>query len=220
MSRADGPGRSDAGHAVYTRSFLRIYDPLVLGFFGRFLWRCPTDELVEQYRALLGSRHLDIGPGTVYLLEEAEAAGSITLLDPNPNVLSHCMARLADLHPTAIQADILQPLPDIGPFDSVALNYVLHCLPSDGDLKASAVSNAAAVLDDDGVLFGATVLGTHELHTAVSRRALAANNRRGIFDNAADDLEAIRSALGRSFGNVSLEVVGSVAVFSGRRPIA
>jgi SAM-dependent methyltransferase len=217
VSGADGPGRSDTGHAVYSKSFLRIYDPLVLGFFGRFVWRCPTDRLVDQYRALLGDRHLDIGPGTGYLLDAAAAAGSITLLDPNPNVLSHCMARFADLHPTAIQADILQPLPDIGSFDSVALNYVLHCLPSDGDLKARAVANAAAVLDDGGVLFGATVLGTPELQTAVSRRALAANNRRGIFDNATDDLETIRSALGRSFHDFTVEMVGSVAVFSAHR---
>ena len=165
----------DAGHSVYTRGFLRIYDPLVLGFFGPVIWRCPTGKLVAQYRALLGDSHLDVGPGTGYLLEAAQATGSITLLDPNPNVLEHCVRRLAHLEPTAVQADIIQPLPDIGRFESVALNYVLHCLPSDGNHKAAAVVNAASVLHDEGVLFGATILGTPELHTAVSRRALAAN---------------------------------------------
>lgn len=214
----DRQHRPGAGHAVYTKRFLRIYDPLVLRFMGPVIWRCSTDTLVDQYRTLLGDSHLDVGPGTGYLLEAAEATGSITLLDPNPNVLEHCVRRLAHLSPTAILGDITQPLADIGSFDSVAVNYVLHCLPSNGDHKAAAVVNAASVLADDGVLFGATILGTPELHTAVSRRALTANIRRGNFDNGADSMETIRSALMNSFDDVSLDLIGSVAVFSARRP--
>ena len=208
----------EAGHAVYTKAFLRIYDPLVLGFFGRFVWRCPTSVLVDRYDALTGDPHLDVGPGTGYFLQEIAPPGSVTLLDPNPNVLAHCRARLANLQPTAIQADILESPPDIGRFGSVGMNYVLHCLPSRDNRKAMAVANAATLLRDSGVLFGATVLGSPDVHTLISRRALAANNRRGIFDNRDDSVETLAEALDQSFHETSIDVIGSVAVFSARTP--
>ena len=48
------------------------------------------------------------------------------------------------------------------------LNYVLHCLPGPQASKAAAVRHVAEVITPDGVLFGATVLGTPELHTRLS----------------------------------------------------
>src|SRR5204863_6798285 len=50
-------------------------------------------------------------------------------------------------------ADVLKPLPVKGPFASAALHAVLHCLPGPMERKAKAVSNVAAVLQPDGVLF-------------------------------------------------------------------
>lgn len=206
------------GQAHYTRRFLRIYDPLVLGMFARWIWRCPTSRIIDHYTRMLREKHLDIGPGTGFFLGAASATSSITLLDPNPNVLAYCAARLSHLRPTLVEADVTRPLPVAGNFDSVALNYVLHCLPSTGDHKSAAVANAAAVLADDGVLFGSTVLGTPDMHTRLSRMALRGNNRRGIFDNMTDDVGMVSSVLDRSFENQTMEVVGSVAVFSARRP--
>ena len=52
-----------AGQREYTPLFLKIYDPLILGFFTPVVWRCPTTRLVEGYRRHLGHRHLDVGPG-------------------------------------------------------------------------------------------------------------------------------------------------------------
>jgi hypothetical protein len=118
-----------------------------------------------------------------------------------------------------LQADVLQPLPvTAGRFDSVALNYVLHCLPGPMPNKAPAIRNLAAVLEPEGVLFGATVLGTPALHTWWSRRALKENNRRGFFDNLSDSEDELRSLLAEVFEVVEIEIVGSVAVFSARRP--
>jgi hypothetical protein len=73
-------------------------------------------------------------------------------------------------------------------------------------------------LKGNGVLFGATVLGEPRLHTWMSMRALLANNRRGIFDNRADTTETLSSMLDESFEDHSIEVVGSVALFSARHP--
>lgn len=213
----DDPGH--AGQRHYTPTFLRIYDLLVLGLFTR-IWRCPNRRLVAHYRRHIGRRHLDVGPGTGYFLRRAglQADVDVTLLDPNPNVLAHAGRRLAPRAVTLWEADVRAPLTGVDPFDSVALNYVLHCLPGPMSRKADAIGHLAAVLHPDGVLFGATVLGTPELHTPVSRLALRSNNRRGIFDNHADTMDGLRAVLGRSFDTVAGEVVGSVAVFAAHDP--
>lgn len=114
------------GQEVYSRGFLRIYDPVILGFYGNVVWRCPTSRLVEQYRRYVGHRHLDVGPGTGYFLEHARLPkdAQITLLDPNQDVQSHAARRLAGRHPAVIRADVLKPLPLTAGerFDSAALN--------------------------------------------------------------------------------------------------
>lgn len=209
-----------AGQRHYTPAFLRLYDPLVLGIFGRYVWRCPTDRLIHHYARHMGRRHLDVGPGTGYFLHRVRQAGDgpITLVDPNPSVLAHATRRLSQLDVKTIQSDVCKPLPTERRFDSAALNYVLHCLPGPMARKAAAVRHVAAVLTPEGVLFGATVLGTPALHTAVSRRALKVNNRRGIFDNLADTEAGLHRTLGRSFRTVTIDVIGSVALFTATHP--
>jgi SAM-dependent methyltransferase len=209
-----------AGQKHYTRSFLRVYDPLVLGLFGNLVWRCPTRRLVEHYRTHMSSSHLDVGPGTGYFLARAAppAGTRLTLLDPNVDVLAHASRRLARLAPTTVQADVLKPLPIRERFASVALNYVIHCLPGPMEVRVPAIRNVAAVLDAEGILFGATVLGTPELHTRFSRMALRTNNRRGIFDNLEDSEEGLRRAIEASFRDVQIEIAGSVAIFTAAHP--
>lgn len=209
-----------AGQKHYTPGFLKIYDPMVLGFYGNVVWRCPTRRLVEHYTRHVRRRHLDIGPGTGYFLERVRlpADARVVLLDPNPDVLAHASRRLARLAPLVIEADICRPLSDDLRFDSAALNYVLHCLPGPMARKAPAVRNVAAVLEPDGVLFGATVLGTPQLHTWLSRAVLGYVNRGGIFDNLSDTEAGLREILGDAFDVVELEVVGSVAVFTAAKP--
>ena len=47
-----------AGQWEYSPHFLKVYDPIILGFFTRVVWRCPTIRLVEPYRRYVGHRHL------------------------------------------------------------------------------------------------------------------------------------------------------------------
>ena len=208
------------GQREYTPLFLRIYDPLILGFFTPVVWRCPTARLVEGYRRHLGHRHLDVGPGTGYFLDRAGMSdGSpVTLLDPNVHVLDHASRRLQRLDITTVEADVTKPLPVDGPFDSAALNGVLHCLPGPLPRKAAAVANVAAVLAPNGVLFGASILGSPGPHTRLSRSLLNANNRRGTFDNLGDTQEGLSEILEASFERVELETVGSMAIFAATDP--
>lgn len=208
------------GQREYTPLFLRIYDPLILGFFTPVVWRCPTARLVEGYRRYLGQRHLDVGPGTGYFLERAgiPEGSPVTLLDPNLHVLDHASRRLRHLDITTVEADVCKSLPVRGPFDSAALNGVLHCLPGPLPRKAAAVANVAAVLAPTGVLFGASILGTPGRHTRLARAILEVNNRRGTFDNRGDTEEGLREILEASFERVEVETVGSMAIFAATNP--
>jgi SAM-dependent methyltransferase len=199
---------------------LAIYDPCVLGLMAPVVWRCPVRPGVERYRRHLGRRHLDIGPGTGYFLERAAPPSGvrITLLDPNPHVLARCTRRLAPLAPMAVQADVMKPLPVEGPFDSVALSFVIHCLRGPQEHKAVAIHNVAAVLEPGGVLFGGTVLGLGERHTLPARAVLRAFNRKGDFDNLGDTADGLRAILAESFDAVEVDVVGSAALFTATRP--
>lgn len=209
------------GQKHYTPWLLKVYDPLVLGFFASAVWRSPGRGLLEHYNRHIRQQHLDVGPGTGYFLEHARLpnGASLTLVDPNPNVLAHVSRRLAHLDVAVIEADVCKPLidrVDSRLFDSVALNLVFHCLPE--TCKAPAIAHIAAVVKPDGVFFGATVLGTPELHTPVSRIPLWAYNRVGAFDNLSDSEGLLREILSESFEATDLEVVGSIAIFSATGP--
>jgi SAM-dependent methyltransferase len=209
-----------AGQSEYTPFFLRIYDPVILGLFTRMVWRCPTITLVERYRRHVRPRHLDVGPGTGFFLERAGLpdGSPVTILDPNTNVLSFATRRLKALDITAVEADVCKPLPIAGPFDSAALNGVIHCLPGPLARKAGAIANVAAVLAPDGTLFGASILGTSGSQTRLSRTVLYANNRRGTFDNLGDTGDGLREILAASFERVAIETVGSFALFTATGP--
>jgi SAM-dependent methyltransferase len=208
------------GQAGYNPFLLAVYDPFVLGFMARAVWRCPILPVVERYRRLIGRRHLDIGPGTGYFLEKAAppVGTEITLLDPNPNVLAHASRRLAAMDPITVEADVMKPLPVEGRFDSAAFSFVLHCLRGPQSHKAAAIRNIADVLTPDGVLFGGTVLGLAERHTPQARAVLRAFNWHGDFDNLGDTAEGLRRILEESFEAVEVDVIGSTAHFTATDP--
>lgn len=207
-------GQKDYGPAV-----LAVYDWWVLGVMARMVWRSPTPRIIEWYRPLFGRRHLDIGPGSGYFVDVAAPDDvELTLLDPNRDVLDHCAGRLSRFDPTLVEADVLKPLPVRGPFDSAALSAVLHCLPGPIEAKGAAIRNAASVLDSEGVLFGATVLGLEERHTMAARAFVRAANLQGGFDNLGDTREGLESILSAFFEDVEIEVIGSLALFAARNP--
>lgn len=209
------------GQRHYTPLFLAIYDLLVLRLYGPWVWGCPTSALVQHYNRYLGQRHLDVGPGTGYFLAHARLPPgfSVVLMDPNRNVLTHASRRLEHLEPTVVLADVCKPLPVDRRFDSVALNYVLHCLPGPMASRAATIRNVAVVLEPACTLFGATLLGTPGLHTRLSLAALRENNRRGFFDNLDDSEGSLREILNSSFEEVDIHILGSVAIFSAAKPL-
>lgn len=209
-----------AGQKDYSKAMLAVYDWWVMGVMSRIAWKIDIPEMVEFYGEHITPNHLDVGPGTGFLIDEADLpdGARVVLLDPNLNVLEHASKRLARLSPETVEADVLKPLPVEGPFDSACLANVLHCLPGPIEAKSRAFENIAAVLAPDGVLAGSTVLGESADHNGIAKTFLKSVNKRGSFDNLGDSPAAIREILEASFEEVEVTDVGSMAYFMGRRP--
>jgi len=224
MQQHPVPAASDdvwAGQAVYTAKSLKLYDALVLSFSNRFLWRCPTADLVALYDANVSANHLDAGVATGYFLDRCrfpEARPRLGLLDLNPLCLETAAARVARYRPQTYCADVLAPIGiETQPFDSLGITYLLHCLPGPMSRKAAAFGHLSKLLNPGARVFGATILGQGAPHSALGRRLMALYNDKGIFGNSADDLVGLRQGLETHFTEVTLTQRGAVALFTARR---
>jgi hypothetical protein len=210
----------DAGQAIYTKRVLAVYDVAVLGVSSRFIWKCPAPLLEAHYNAHATANHLDVGVGTGYFLDRCRFPSPtprIALMDLNPNALEFASRRIARYRPETYRRNVLAPIAlDAPRFDSVAINFLLHCLPGSMASKAVALDHLTALMNPGGVLFGATLLHDGVTRGWLARRLMSLYNRRGIFSNAEDDLVGLRRALEQRFRDVSVSVLGCAALFSGR----
>lgn len=211
---------SYAGQATYNSLFLRIYDPFVVHFSGRFIYGCPSHRIQQMYDAHAGRRHLDMGPGTGYFLDRCRFGGNrpeLTLVDLNPDVLHYSAHRLRRHRPSTLQADVLQPLPlKPGSFDSIGMNYLLHCLPGSIEEKSRIFPGLAALLAPGGVLFGSTAVNHDGDQGWLAQRLVPLYNRKGILSNTDDSEEKLIAGLRTAFSSIHTERRGSIVLFVAR----
>lgn len=209
------------GARIYSKTVLSFYDLLVVRLSNTFAWRCPSQRMLQQYNELMGLRHLDVGPGTGWYLAHAQLPqdAEITLMDLNDNSLDAASARLPQITQHRVVADVLQPMSDqIGSFQSIGINYLLHCLPGTWAEKSLAIQHLSTHLSQDGVLFGGTILGSGVEHNLAGRSLMKLYNRLGIFHNAHDDVAGLQKVLEQQFELVQVDVIETVAVFRAARP--
>lgn len=206
------------GQAVYTPASLRLYDSLVLGLSNRFLWNCPTAELLAHYDEKVSDNHLDAGVATGFFLDRCRfpsATPRLGLLDLNETCLETAARRVARYKPATYRANVLEPITiDAAPFDSIGIMYLLHCLPGPMARKAAAFGHLKAHLKPGGCLFGATILARGVDHNWVGRQVMNLYASKGIFGNAEDDEAGLRQGLADHFEKVELRMRGRVAIFS------
>ncbi|WP_133824053.1 hypothetical protein [Rahnella sp. BIGb0236] len=77
-----------------------------------------------------------------------------------------------------------------------------------------AIEHALQALTDRGTLHGATILRKGVEHNGFGRYLMTVYNRKGIFNNAADSCEDLRTVLERYFDKVDIRQYGIVAVFT------
>ncbi|WP_306362242.1 class I SAM-dependent methyltransferase [Nocardia sp. CC227C] len=214
---------TDPGQTFYRTNRLNGYDLITVNAANRLLWRCPPEHFVELYNRNVSGRHLDIGPGSGYYLDHCEfpvARPVITLLDLNPDPLTFVAGRIARYAPDTVRADLLGELPPIpnAPFDSIAINYVLHCLPEPPAGKQEVFARLKPLLTDTAVVFGSTVVTGGAPTTPLSKAFNTLYQRMGAFHNQNDTVESLHGALDRHFMSHILEIRGSVALFTARGP--
>jgi ubiquinone/menaquinone biosynthesis C-methylase UbiE len=210
----------DAGQAVYSKRTLAAYDFVVLGISNRFLWKCPTSGLEEHYNQHITANHLDVGVGTGYLLDRCRFPAPtprVALMDLNSDALAFASRRIARYKPETYRRNVLDPISmDTSGFDSVGINYLLHCIPGSIESKSVAFDHLKRLMNPNAVLFGSTLLQGGVPRSWFAKRLMDAYNKKGIFSNEHDDLEGLERALTRRLRQVSVQVVGCAALFSGR----
>lgn len=213
-----------AGAATYTPAFLRIYDLYVLHISNPWIWKCRTSDLQARYNENVSGKHLDLGPGSGYFLQRSRFPvenPEVTLFDLNPNSLAMTSKRIGrrGIKATIVEGSVLSPFGIDDRFDSVAANYLMHCVPGGWADKGIAFKHAADVLDDNGVFFGSTILGTGVEHSKMAERTISLYTQKvRSFHNADDDLNGLTAALDSAFEEVETTVAGSVALWTARKP--
>jgi ubiquinone/menaquinone biosynthesis C-methylase UbiE len=213
------PDQADikCGQAVYTKKSLSLYDFIVTRFSNRFIWQCPRQDLIHFFKENTSHNHLDIGVGTGYFLEQLHLTPGkqrIGLLDLNKHCLDYAEMKLHQFYPEVYQHDVFEPFTSItNKFDSVSLNYVLHCLPGTMSQKAVTFDHVKDVLNPGGKFFGTTILGKGTRQHCAAKKLQAIYNNKKIFHNLNDDKEILMVELKKRFSTVELKMKGCVALF-------
>ena len=138
-------------------------------------------------------------------------------MDLNCDTLEFASQRIARYAPETYRCNVLEPIAlDAGKFDSVGVNYLLHCPPGSIESKSIAFDHLKALMNPNAVIFGSTLLQGGVRRNWLAKRIMAMYNKRGIFSNQSDHLEDLKQTLSERFRDVSVEVVGCAALFSGR----
>lgn len=207
--------------AVYTEDILSEYDKIVVGFSARFLWKCSARKILKLYNQNVSACHLDVGVGSGYYLDKCRfrsKSPEITLLDLNANSLEYTSKRIERYQPFCHQASVLEPISlESNRFDSVAINYLLHCLPGTLTTKAVVFQHLKPLMKDGAILFGSTILGEGVKHNYLGKLLMNIYNNTGIFNNWQDSAEDLKEGLALHFSSYSVQVIGCTALFTARK---
>ena len=230
---------------VYTPKTLSQYDFRVWDFNSPFHWRISRADITKLYNEGIlesrSNRHAEVAVGTcLFLLDianhqskESRFPGEIGLFDLSDHSLAQCNTRLGSRpHGVTIstfKVDITKTLPNEVAanayyHDSVAANFLLHCLHGRSMKdKRPAIETIASLLKPSGIFIGSTILGQAMLDDearagAPAMATLEAYNDRGIFGNLGDNFEDLATILNDLFEEVDIRMIGYCAVWKARRP--
>ncbi len=207
----------EKGQAVYSKLTLSFYDFWVLGISNRYIWKCPTDVLLRHFNEHVSSNHLDIGVGTGYFLDHCQFPTDnvrLGLMDLNQNSLDCTARRVRRYNPEQYRCNVLEPVAiDVPPYNSISLNYLLHCLPGSFNEKSCVFDNIDHLLGPHGNVFGATIVQGTVRRGWLAQKLMHVYNQKGIFCNADDTVEYLGKFLSTTYSSYTIECHGCVAVF-------
>lgn len=213
---------------IYKGLLLKIYDGFVVYYSNHWMWDYPRLRQLDFYNRYATAHHAEVGLATTWYLENFRKrynSYDFTLIDLSADALSYAQDRLEHgpirsviKSLSTIHTDILENIPTDKKFNSVGLNFVIHCLPGTIESKTRAIANIADILTDDGVLFGTTLLGQPAQSHINAKVVNKLYNRLGVFSNTTDTHEGLKNILEQHFHEVSIDEHWSGAGFVARRP--
>jgi 2-polyprenyl-3-methyl-5-hydroxy-6-metoxy-1,4-benzoquinol methylase len=207
----------EKAHKIYTGLPDWFYEIIVYRINTPFGWGARLADIDAFYKKHMSSNHLEIGlASSRFILNNAQSQQQVTLLDINPFNLKKSTEQLKEHYQIhAIEANILHPIETDKRYDSIALNYVLHCLPGDLSVNSKGIclKHLAHLLNKNGKLFGSTIIGQEVQHNAFGRFLMKKFNAKGIFNNHNDHIEDLRMTLESIFNQVEINQKGRLAFF-------
>jgi len=213
--------RTQRSQRYFNSLSLFFYDFILYGIVSRFAWGSSTQRLDAHYRTYASANHLEVGVGTGYLLNRVVFASNrprVALMDLSVACLERTRRKVARHAPTIHVQNLLEPVRESIPvFDSISINYVMHCIPGSFKEKGVALTNLAPLLSAQGVLFGTTVLSEGMAKNLLAKPAMWLLNLLGVFNNRQDNAQDLKACLAQNFQVLEFEVVGVTAYFAVRK---
>lgn len=208
-----------ASQAYFNPLLLYFYDWVVFSFVAKNIWGVSVKQLLERYEQLVRKTHLEVGVGTGYLLDKLNPVDTnIDLMDLSESCLEKTRSRLTRFKPATYIHNILEPYTNKannleGRYQSLSLNFVMHCVPGDFKEKSVAFRHLKKLLADDGVLFGVSVVAQDNKANPLAKPVMWLLNAIGLFNNSNDHPGDLRSGLEVHFRYVSVKVVSASVFF-------
>jgi len=169
------------------------------GVISKFAWGCSISRLDAHYRKYVSSNHLEVGVGTGYLLDRVRfetTAPRLALMDLSSSCLEKTRQKVARYAPEVYTQNLLEQIAHRpAPFDSIDINYVMHCVPGSFAEKGIAFRHLTKLLSDHGVLFGTSVLSESANKNLLARLFMWLMNAMGVFNNRRDNAKELKTAL-------------------------
>lgn len=205
------------GQLFFTTMSHKLYDFGLYRFITTYFWKYKTEEILDSYRKNVSNNHLEIGVGTGFLIKHSIPPNdefNLTIMDLNRACLRKSGVRLSAYNPKQIQQNILAPFNELNEkFDSVGMNYVIHCVKGDSASKALIFDHVHGALTKGGTFFGATLLARGVQRNLASKLLMRLLNVLCIFSNEDDSLDDLSYFLKEKFSDVQITVKGSAMVW-------
>lgn len=197
---------------------IQKYDKFVNEINCEKVWKCSKKHIINNYNSNINYNHLEIGPGTGMFLKKENLnvnLNKLTLVDINNKILKHSTHNLHSEHSdiNSLVYDLFSyEIPSNIEFNSVGINYVLHCVP--GNLQTKLDKLIGNLGNNKYNLFGASVICDPLHMNPIAEYELMFLNAFGIFNNNNDTYEELNEYLNNKNYNFSLKKKGYVAIFN------
>lgn len=206
------------GQKLYSGLYLKIYDR-VFKLIVETVYGASVNSILKMYKLHASSNHLEIGVGSGMLPAAAEFPenSDLTLMDINPNTFISTKKRVQNKFHTiqCYRVNVLEEIKLEKKYTSIAMNFLIHCVPGSISEKRIIFENAIHLLENGGTLFGSTVVNEPALLNPLSKFIMHFLNKKGIYHNREDSLSGLKEVLSSFPGTTyTLNLEGPVAFFS------